>query len=248
MLLPLLEEVLSLKIYFDDLSVCHIYKEQNMEENTLSKKGVQQALGGWAITKTEGIWSTTWINHLSPSKVNWISTVWMQGLRHAQFYDIVVLLILCFVFQVLILLFSYLFFISCNEYHQLCLFKLHFKHYIVRVVFHFDGGPTNSMPFLVINTYKFFLTFPTLKLGTHIDMIKPYFFLLFGLFSLREEAWDKNVYSLVFFSFRLTAMILYAYATTVIQWGGRSCDKRFRTTTWNSIFFSPPLHKGGKNI
>ena len=52
-LLPLLTEILNIKSYFHDITVCHIYRERNQEADTLSKAGVQQALGTWSVTEMD---------------------------------------------------------------------------------------------------------------------------------------------------------------------------------------------------
>eukprot|EP00253_Pinus_taeda_P014042 PITA_14042 len=46
---PLLEEILLLKPSFNSLHLCHIYKENNEESDQLSKAGLHQIMGGWAI-------------------------------------------------------------------------------------------------------------------------------------------------------------------------------------------------------
>lgn len=43
-LIPILDEISFIKSAFVDLSVCHIYRERNMEEYCFSKKGLQHAL------------------------------------------------------------------------------------------------------------------------------------------------------------------------------------------------------------
>lgn len=48
-LIPILDEISFIKSTFVDLSVCHIYRERNMEADYFSKKGLQQALDTWHI-------------------------------------------------------------------------------------------------------------------------------------------------------------------------------------------------------
>eukprot|EP00253_Pinus_taeda_P020147 PITA_20147 len=51
MLLPLLEEVQSLKAHFNIFSIAHIFREKNEEADRLSKAGLQQVLGSWQIAE-----------------------------------------------------------------------------------------------------------------------------------------------------------------------------------------------------
>eukprot|EP00253_Pinus_taeda_P001986 PITA_01986 len=46
---PLLEEIMLLKLSFNSLHICHIFRENNEEADQLSKAGLQHILGGWAI-------------------------------------------------------------------------------------------------------------------------------------------------------------------------------------------------------
>ena len=50
---PLLNEVSRLKILFNEISVCHIYRERNHEADLLSKEGIQHDLGLWVAVKVE---------------------------------------------------------------------------------------------------------------------------------------------------------------------------------------------------
>eukprot|EP00253_Pinus_taeda_P036198 PITA_36198 len=44
-----LDEILSLKSHFNNISFCHIYREKNTIADQLSKTGLQQVLGSWSI-------------------------------------------------------------------------------------------------------------------------------------------------------------------------------------------------------
>eukprot|EP00253_Pinus_taeda_P029586 PITA_29586 len=50
-LLPLLNEILHIKSFFNEITICHIYRERNQEADNLSKTGVQQDLGIWSVTE-----------------------------------------------------------------------------------------------------------------------------------------------------------------------------------------------------
>ena len=50
---PLLDETKHLKFFFNDLSLCHIYKERNDTTDQLSKAGLQQDMGSWRIEETD---------------------------------------------------------------------------------------------------------------------------------------------------------------------------------------------------
>ena len=52
-LLPLLNEILHIKSFFNEIIVCHIYRERNQEADNLSKTGVQQDLGTWSVTEMD---------------------------------------------------------------------------------------------------------------------------------------------------------------------------------------------------
>jgi len=45
----LLDEIMHLKASFNQLSICHTYRENNEEADKLSKDGLQQNLGCWTI-------------------------------------------------------------------------------------------------------------------------------------------------------------------------------------------------------
>jgi len=49
---PLLDEILLLKASFNSFQLCHIFRENNEEADKLSKAGLQQDLGGWAIEES----------------------------------------------------------------------------------------------------------------------------------------------------------------------------------------------------
>eukprot|EP00253_Pinus_taeda_P001922 PITA_01922 len=44
-----LDEILPLKSHFNNISICHIYREKNTIADQLSKTGLQQVLGSWSI-------------------------------------------------------------------------------------------------------------------------------------------------------------------------------------------------------
>lgn len=51
MLMPLLEEIQTLKLLFNVFSIDHIYRDCNEEADRLSKEGLQQAVGTWRVTE-----------------------------------------------------------------------------------------------------------------------------------------------------------------------------------------------------
>lgn len=53
MLRPLLEEIMSLKSSFNVFSIGHIYRERNGTADTLSKEGLQQAMGSWKVVEED---------------------------------------------------------------------------------------------------------------------------------------------------------------------------------------------------
>ena len=53
-LTPLLDEVLVLKSYFNQIFACHIYRERHCEADLLSKEGVQQDMGLWVAKEFDG--------------------------------------------------------------------------------------------------------------------------------------------------------------------------------------------------
>ena len=53
MLRPLLEEIMSLKSSFNVFSIGHIYRERNDTTDTLSKEGLQQAMGSWKVVEED---------------------------------------------------------------------------------------------------------------------------------------------------------------------------------------------------
>ena len=50
-LLPILEDTHQLLIYFDSLTISHVYRNRNIVADALSKDGLQLALGQWDITE-----------------------------------------------------------------------------------------------------------------------------------------------------------------------------------------------------
>jgi len=50
---PFLEEAKYLKQNFNDIKICHIYREWNSAANQLSKVGIQQDLDCWRIEEIE---------------------------------------------------------------------------------------------------------------------------------------------------------------------------------------------------
>ena len=45
----IVDEIISLKNFFNRFSLCHIYRDRNEEADQLSKAGLQQALGSWTV-------------------------------------------------------------------------------------------------------------------------------------------------------------------------------------------------------
>ena len=50
----LLEEVFTVKVSFNQVTSCHIYKERNHATDILSKEGTRQDLGQWVVVEAEG--------------------------------------------------------------------------------------------------------------------------------------------------------------------------------------------------
>ena len=48
-LILLLNEIIRLKSFFSELTICHIFRERNTEADRLSKEGIEQALGAWTV-------------------------------------------------------------------------------------------------------------------------------------------------------------------------------------------------------
>ena len=51
---PLLDEVIHIKSFFNQITACHIYREHNSDADLLSKEGIRQDMGHWVAFEVDG--------------------------------------------------------------------------------------------------------------------------------------------------------------------------------------------------